>query len=234
MQSDILSVHDLRKTFGTGSAAFQALKGVSLSIAEHETLAIVGASGSGKSTLLHMLGGLDTPDSGKVLYRGDDFNKLTESKRNKVRNRDFGFVFQSFFLEAGSTVLENVEMPLLIAKARNRRKRVAEVLDRLGVADRIDDRVSGLSGGQKQRVAIARAIINGPAVIFADEPTGSLDSTNGALVSDLLFELNDKDKVALVIVTHSPDLAARCGREVAIADGAIMQPAALAGHEAAQ
>jgi putative ABC transport system ATP-binding protein len=234
MQSEILSAHNLRKTFGRGSAAFEALKGVSLSVAEHETLAIVGASGSGKSTLLHMLGGLDRPDSGEVLYRGKDFNKLAESERNRIRNCDFGFVFQSFFLEAGSTVLENTEMPLLIAKAKNRRKRVAEVLDRLGLADRIEDKVGGLSGGQKQRVAIARAIINKPAVIFADEPTGSLDSTNGALVSDLLFELNAEDNVALVMVTHSPELASRCGREIAIADGLLKQPVALAVQEAAQ
>ncbi|WP_311380551.1 ABC transporter ATP-binding protein [Arthrobacter sp. ISL-69] len=217
-----------------GSAAFHALKGVSLNIAERETLAIVGASGSGKSTLLHMLGGLDTPDSGEVIYRGENFGKLKQTERNRIRNKDFGFVFQSFFLEANSTVQENVEMPLMIAKVKNRRKRVLEALDRLGLADRIDDRVAGLSGGQKQRVAIARAMINKPAVIFADEPTGSLDSKNGALVSDLLFELNEQDDAALVIVTHSHELASRCSREIAISDGILNQPAQLAAQKAAQ
>ena len=220
--SNVLSLRDIKKTYGSGNSSFEALTGVSLDVSEGESLAIVGSSGSGKSTLLHIMGCLDTPDAGSIRYRDKEISGFRPRETNALRNSEFGFVFQNFYLEQSASVLENVEMPLVINRTKNRRPIVEAVLDRLGLADRIDDKAGALSGGQKQRVAIARALVNNPFVIFADEPTGSLDSTNGAMVSDLLFGLNETDGVVLVMVTHSGGLAARCSRQVTISDGALI------------
>lgn len=214
---------ELEKTYGSGDNRFRALRGVSLQADEGESLAIVGQSGSGKSTLLHLLGALDRPDGGSLLYRGEPVEKMKTRDQDRMRNREFGFVFQQFHLEERASVLENVALPMMIAKvpAPQRRERAVEALDRLGLADRVDDTAAALSGGQRQRVAIARALASRPRVIFADEPTGALDVTNGAAVADLLFELNRDDGITLVLITHSTDLAQRCARQVTIVDGLI-------------
>lgn len=223
MTGPLFEARGLEKTYGSGANRFRALKGVSLEADEGESLAIVGQSGSGKSTLLHLLGALDRPDGGSLLYRGQAVEKMRTRDQDRMRNREFGFVFQQFHLEERASVLENVALPMMIARlpAHQRRRRAVEALDRLGLADRADDSAAALSGGQRQRVAIARALANRPRVIFADEPTGALDMTNGAAVADLLFELNRDEGITLVLITHSTDLAQRCARRVTIVDGLI-------------
>lgn len=225
MTAALLQAGDVHKTFGTGAAAFDAIKGVSLTIEEGDTVAVVGPSGSGKSTLMHLLAALDRPTDGTVLYRGTALDTASQRELDVIRNTEFGFVFQQFHLDEGATVRENVETPLVVAgvpRAR-RRGRALHALDRLGLADRIDERAGALSGGQKQRVALARAIVNQPRVVFADEPTGALDQVTGQSVESLLFDLNETEGITLVIVTHSPDLAARCSRRLRIVDGRLME-----------
>lgn len=217
----VLAAHDIRKSYGRGTARFDALKGVSLDIAAGESIAIVGKSGSGKSTLMHLLALLDSPDSGEVLVDGSDSRQLKESAANRLRNRDFGFVFQQFFLTPNASVLDNVVLPLKIAgvSPRERKARGMAVLEQLELADKAKNKAINLSGGQKQRVVIARALVNNPKVIFADEPTGNLDSATGRLVEDILFSLNKEKGITLVIVTHDTELAARCDRQIFIRDG---------------
>ncbi|GAB3849481.1 ABC transporter ATP-binding protein [Nesterenkonia populi] len=219
----LLRSQDLTKTYGTKDNPFHALKSASFTVNERESVAITGESGSGKSTLLHILGLLDRPDSGSIDYAGDRISSTSSKRQDSVRNSDFGFVFQQFHLDDRATVLENVALPMMIAKTKkaDRRGRATEVLERLGLHDKIDSRASQLSGGQRQRVAIARALINRPRIVFADEPTGALDSENSQIVSDLLFELNENDGITLVLVTHSDRLADRCSRKVNIVDGQL-------------
>ncbi|MDN3495679.1 ABC transporter ATP-binding protein [Planococcus sp. APC 4015] len=216
---------DLTKTYGRGSTRFDALRGVSLRIEEGESVAITGKSGSGKSTLMHILALLDEPSSGDVLLHGDGVAGLSNAAVNKVRNATFGFVFQQFFLIPNASVLENVILPLKIAgvSPRERRRRGMEALEALGMADKAKNRATDLSGGQKQRVVIARALVNEPSIIFADEPTGNLDSATGAVVEDILFDLNATRGITLVIVTHEPELAARCDRRIQIHDGLLVE-----------
>ncbi len=217
----LLVADGLRRSYGRGTARFDALKGVSLEIAEGESVAIVGKSGSGKSTLMHLLALLDRPDEGAVSVRGKDAGKLTARQLNRMRNQDFGFVFQQFFLTPNATVLDNVVLPLKIAGVgkRERTRRGMAVLAQLELADKAKNKAVNLSGGQKQRVVIARALVNDPKVIFADEPTGNLDTVTGRLMEDILFSLNTEHGITLVIVTHDTDLAARCGRQLFIRDG---------------
>jgi putative ABC transport system ATP-binding protein len=221
MSGSMLAALDIRRSYGRGAARFDALKGVSLDIRAGESIAIVGKSGSGKSTLMHLLALLDTPDSGAVLVDGEDAERLSVKQVSRLRNQDFGFVFQQFFLTANASVLENVVLPLKIAGvgARERRARGLAVLKQLELDDKARNKAINLSGGQKQRVVIARALVNDPKVIFADEPTGNLDTATGRLVEDLLFRLNKEHGITLVIVTHDLDLAARCDRRVFIRDG---------------
>lgn len=235
MSSPILQASDLQKVYGAGESRFHALRGVSLDIAEAETLAIVGPSGSGKSTLMHVLAALDKPDGGAVRFQGQDLGGLRQGELDALRNQEFGFVFQQFHLDEGASVLENVAMPLMVSRVprRDRRGMVLAALERLGLSDRIDDRAGNLSGGQRQRVAIARAIVNRPRVLFADEPTGALDRENGDKVARLLFDLHEQDGLTLVMVTHSGDLAERCGRQVSILDGRL-DPAAHTTLEGAR
>jgi putative ABC transport system ATP-binding protein len=223
MSPALMTARDLDKVYGTGENAFHALSGVSLEVREGESLAIVGQSGSGKSTLLHLLGLLDTADGGELLVHGDPVSGMGVREADRLRNRSFGFVFQQFHLDETATVLENVALPLMISgvTVAERRPRALEVLDRLGLAGRSGERAGNLSGGQRQRVAIARALVNRPRILFADEPTGALDVENSTSVADLLFELNREDGIALVIVTHSPELARRCDRSLRIVDGRI-------------
>ena len=219
----ILRAADVTRAYGRGSATFEALRGVNLDIRRGESLAIVGKSGSGKSTLMHLLATLDRPTSGSVVVNGADAGRLRARELNRLRNATFGFVFQQFFLTAGQSVFDNVSLPLVIAgvPARERRPRTMAALDALGIADKASNRAVDLSGGQKQRVVIARALVGEPAVIFADEPTGNLDSTTGSQVEEILFGLQRERGITLVIVTHDHELAARCGRAVTIADGLI-------------
>lgn len=220
----VIEVKNLTKTYGKKATAFTALKNINLSINEGESVAIVGKSGSGKSTLMHLLALLDKPTKGEVLIDGIESTKLKSRDLNKLRNERFGFVFQQFFMNAGDTVLENVLLPLKIAKLpRSKRKRKAlEALKIVDLESKTKNKATDLSGGQKQRVCIARAIVNSPRIIFADEPTGNLDSATGDKITDLLFNLNKKQGVTLIIVTHDEDLAKLCNRIVRISDGTII------------
>lgn len=217
----VLSAHDIKKSYGSGESLFEALKGVSLDVHRGEAVAIVGKSGSGKSTLMHLLALLDRADSGEIKVDGNLASKLKASELNELRNKKFGFVFQQFFLIPSATVLENVVLPLTIAgvgaKERNRRGMAA--LEALELSDKARNKATDLSGGQKQRVVIARALVNEPKVIFADEPTGNLDSATGRTVEDILFDLNKSQGITLVVVTHDEELAARCDRKIVLKDG---------------
>lgn len=220
----LIEARNISKSYGSGQARFDALTDVSLDVREGESLAIIGKSGSGKSTLMHVLALLDTPDGGSLALAGVDTRTMRGRRLNRARNRTFGFVFQQFFLTANQTVLENVILPLKIAGVRRseRRRRGMAALEQLDLADKAKNRATALSGGQKQRAVIARALVNNPRVIFADEPTGNLDSTTGAVVEDILFTLNREHGITLIFVTHDDDLAARCDRRIRIRDGRIV------------
>lgn len=220
----VLTTKKLTKVYGKKDMAFTALDKVNLSIAEGESIAIVGKSGSGKSTLMHLLALLDKPTSGTIQVYGDDIAKLSTRQLDKLRNETFGFVFQQFFLNANDSVLNNVTLPLKIAGIgrKQRNAKGMEVLRSVELDDKAKNRANDLSGGQKQRVVIARALINNPKVIFADEPTGNLDSHTGETIENLLFSLNKQNNITLIIVTHDTDLAKRCDRQVYIKDGRIM------------
>lgn len=232
----VLRATHLTRSYGRGQARFDALKGVSLDVLRGESLAVVGKSGSGKSTLMHLLALLDRPSTGTIEVDGRDVARASTAEINRLRNRRFGFVFQQFFLTAGQTVLENVSLPLVIAgvPARERTRRALDALDSLGLADKARNRANDLSGGQKQRVVIARALVNEPDVIFADEPTGNLDTATGGQVEEILFGLQRDRGLTLLVVTHDEDLAARCDRRITIADGVIVErggPAATSQSE---
>jgi len=233
MPTPVLTATDVTKRYGSGPTRFDALKGVSLEILQGESVAIVGKSGSGKSTLMHILALLDTPTTGGVEVDGSDAATLTGAQLNALRNRTFGFVFQQFFLTAGASVLENVMLPLKIARigSRERRRLAMSALERLELADKAANKATNLSGGQKQRAVIARALVNSPRIIFADEPTGNLDTATGAVVEDMLFALNRDQGITLVIVTHDEELAARCDRRIFIRDGLIVESLASATTE---
>ncbi len=221
----VIEVKNLVKVYGKRETAFEALKGIDLDIYEGESVAIVGKSGSGKSTLMHLLALLDKPTSGTIKIDGIDSTKLSNRELNKLRNRTFGFVFQQFFMNPNDTVLENVVLPLKIAGvgSRERKKLAEDALRTVDLGARMKFRANDLSGGQKQRVCIARAIVNNPKILFADEPTGNLDSTTGDRIIDLLFGLNKGKRVTLIIVTHDEDLASLCQRQIHISDGEIVK-----------
>ncbi len=230
----LVEARGLVKSYGTGEARFDALRGVDIAIDGGESVAIVGKSGSGKSTLMHILALLDTPTSGSVVVSGQDARGLGTRALNTLRNKTFGFVFQQFFMVPSATVLENVTLPLKIAgmNAKDRKERGMEVLHQVELADKAGNRGTNLSGGQKQRMVIARALANRPRAILADEPTGNLDSATGAVIEDLLFDLNRTQGITLIIVTHDEDLAARCGRRVYLKDGMVVDSLATAGVSA--
>lgn len=220
----IISLHQVTKVYGKGDNAVEALRGVDLDIRSGEAIAIIGRSGSGKSTLAHVMATLDRPTSGKVLINGSEVGRRSRRASNRLRNQEIGFVFQQFFMNARDSVLDNVMLPMVIAGIRPklRRKRALDALETVGLLDKAYARASDLSGGQKQRVCIARAIVNKPSIILADEPTGNLDTATSRVVEDMLFRLNQERGITLVIVTHDPDLAQRCGRQVRIADGQVV------------
>lgn len=220
----IISLHQVTKVYGKGDNAVGALRGIDLDIHSGEAIAIIGRSGSGKSTLAHVMATLDRPTSGKVLINGSEVGRRSRRASNRLRNQEIGFVFQQFFMNARDSVLDNVMLPMVIAGIRPklRRKRALDALETVGLLDKAYARASDLSGGQKQRVCIARAIVNKPSIILADEPTGNLDTATSRVVEDMLFRLNQERGITLVIVTHDPDLAQRCGRQVRIADGRVV------------
>lgn len=223
----VIATRSLTKIYGAKSAAFVALSEVNLSISKGESVAIVGKSGSGKSTLMHLLALLDHPTSGTIEVMDQDVNSLSSKELDELRNKTFGFVFQQFFLNSSSSVLENVILPLKVAGVgrSERRQRGYAALEAVGLGDKIRSRANDLSGGQKQRVCIARALINNPEIIFADEPTGNLDSQTGSKIEGLLFALNKEQNITLIIVTHDHDLAKKCDRQIYLSDGNIVQGA---------
>ena len=222
---EVIETLSVGKTYGSGNTAFTALKEISLKIEKGESVAIVGKSGSGKSTLMHILALLDKPTTGQVKIVGQETNGIKKKELNKLRNQTFGFVFQQFFLNAKDSVLDNVILRLKIAgiTGKERMEKAMAALAAVDLADKAQNKANNLSGGQKQRVCIARALVNDPEIIFADEPTGNLDSATGEKVEELLFRLNRQKGITLIIVTHDPDLAARCDRQIHIKDGFIVK-----------
>lgn len=221
----VIEAKDLKRSYGKGESKFEALKGVDLKIEKGESVAIVGKSGSGKSTLMHILALLDQPSSGEILLNDKNTTNIKTKELNKLRNESFGFVFQQFFMNTKDTVLNNVMLPLKIAgiSAGKRKKMAMAALKEVELEDKASNKANDLSGGQKQRVCIARALVNNPQIIFADEPTGNLDSKTGLKVEELLFNLNKKQGITLIIVTHDDELAARCDRQIHIIDGNIVK-----------
>lgn len=218
-------VHGLSKVFNPGKNQFRALDNVTFEIMPGESVAIIGKSGSGKSTLMHQLALLDTPTSGKLYIQDQLSTGLSARETEKLRNKQFGFVFQQFFINGNDTVINNVILPLKVAgvSKKERTEKALRVLKQVELDDKAHSRAADLSGGQMQRVCIARALINEPSIIFADEPTGNLDSTTGKKIEDMLFDLNKKKKITLIIVTHDLDLAKRCQRQLHIFDGKLTE-----------
>ncbi len=221
----MIEARDVTKTYGRGDNLFTALYNVSLQVPKGATAAIIGKSGSGKSTLMHVLSGLDHASSGEVIIGGKSLQELKGKQMDAFRATEMSFIFQAFFVEANQTCYQNVMLPLEIAKVprRERRKKVEEALKAVDLLEKIDSLASNLSGGQKQRLAIARAIVNKPKLIFADEPTGNLDSSTGELIIKLLFSLNRKLGCTLIIVTHDEELADRCQLKFYMKDGEISE-----------
>ena len=208
----VLKAENLSKQVSSPEGELTIVRQVSLDIGAGESVAVVGASGAGKSTLLALLAGLDTPTSGKVWLTGADLTQLDEDGRARLRAQRVGFVFQSFHLVPALTALENVMLPLELAGRKDARKGARETLERVGLGERTGHYPRQLSGGEQQRVAIARAFVTQPAVLFADEPTGNLDTATGGRIGQLLFDLNATSHTTLVLVTHDRELASRCGR----------------------
>jgi putative ABC transport system ATP-binding protein len=223
MPDPILSVSSLTKQYDSGGRPLTVLEDVSFSLAEGTTLAIVGPSGSGKTTLLSLCAGMDRPTSGSVTLCGTGLDALSEDARARLRNRHVGFVFQTFQLLPTLTALENVMVPAELRGDRDARGRSRELLDRVGLGARVTHYPAQLSGGEQQRVALARAFINRPSILFADEPTGSLDTETGEMLEDLMFDLNREAGTALVLVTHDAELASRTQRIIRLRGGRVVE-----------
>jgi len=219
-ETPLIRVQDLVKVFKMGEHEVRALDGVSFDIYEGEMVAIMGPSGSGKSTLMNILGCLDRPTSGRYILNGTEVSGLGANALARVRNKEIGFVFQSFNLLPRTSALENVELPLIYANVRDRRKRAKEALQSVGLGDRIRHKPNELSGGQQQRVAIARALVNEPTMVLADEPTGNLDTKSSYEIMALFQQVNEAGRT-LVIVTHEADIAQMCKRKLVFVDGRL-------------
>lgn len=227
MEDDLplIRLTDVTRTYDLGEVTVNALRPTSLDIEQGEYVALIGPSGSGKSTLMNTLGCLDRPTSGSYLLDGEEIVEMSLDERARIRNRQIGFVFQSFNLLNRTSALENVEVPLLYApsmSAAERHERAREELTRVGLGDRVDHTTSQLSGGQQQRVAIARALINRPSILLADEPTGNLDSRTSREVIELFQELNGEQGLTVILVTHDPEVASNAKRNIVLRDGHVI------------
>ena len=222
MSDAVIQLRDLRRQYDMGGEIIHALRGVSLTIRRNEYVAIMGPSGSGKSTLMNLLGCLDTPDGGEYWLNGQEVSRLSDDALARVRNREIGFVFQTFNLLPRATALQNVELPMVYAGAatKERRQRAAEALTRVGLGERMDHKPNELSGGQRQRVAIARALVNRPSILLADEPTGNLDSATSTEIMRVFGQLQAQGQT-VILVTHEADIAAHAHRVVTLRDGRL-------------
>ncbi|MFW2422546.1 MAG: ABC transporter ATP-binding protein [Porticoccaceae bacterium] len=218
----MLQAHQLTKQVSVSGSSLNILNAVDLALERGESLAIVGASGSGKSTLLGLLAGLDLPSSGSVSLAGEEITKLSEDQRAALRERHVGFVFQSFQLLPSLTALENVALPLELRGDTGAERAAAQFLERVGLSARLAHYPSQLSGGEQQRVALARAFASRAEILFADEPTGNLDTVTGRAVDELLFEMNQEQGTTLVLVTHEHGLAERCGKQITLDAGSVV------------
>lgn len=223
--SKMLEAINVKKVYNDAAQEVSAVRGISLSVQEGESLAIVGPSGAGKSTLLHILGGLDKPSDGRVLFRDQSLYDLKDPQRARLRNQDFGFIFQFYHLLPELNALENVALPKMVmnnaSSAKQYEEDAKELLDKVGLSHRFQHKPNQLSGGEQQRVAIARALMNNPKLILCDEPTGNLDSQSGSDVIDLLLKLNDEYQQTLIVVTHDHQIAGRLARKLTVKDGVI-------------
>ena len=219
----MIELKNVTKVYGKKKNQFTALKNVSLTIPTGASVAILGKSGSGKSTLMHAISGLDKPQKGQVIIDGQDILQLKSKRVDEFRAKKIGFIFQSFFVQGNESVIDNVSLPLEIARLprKKRAHKINVALKAVDLYDKRKNRAKDLSGGQKQRLAIARAIVGDPQIIFADEPTGNLDSETGAKVEELLFDYNKQKGVTLIVVTHDVDLAKKCDYQIIIKDGRI-------------
>lgn len=225
MSKTVISMRNIIKRYYIGKPnELQILNGINLDVEEGEFLAIVGQSGSGKSTLMNMIGALDRPTEGTYYLNGVDISTLDDTALSRIRNKEIGFVFQTFNLISRTSALKNVEMPMMYAGVprKERLKRAEELLEIVDMASRADHQPNELSGGQKQRVAIARAMANRPSILLADEPTGALDSKTGRMIMDLFHKLHREEGTTIVLITHSNELAKECDRIVTISDGSII------------
>ena len=225
MSKTVISMRGIIKRYYIGKPnELQILNGIDLDVTEGEFLAIVGQSGSGKSTLMNMIGALDRPTEGTYYLNGMDISTLDDTELSRIRNKEIGFVFQTFNLISRTNALKNVEMPMMYAGVprKERIRRAEELLKIVEMEDRADHQPNELSGGQKQRVAIARAMANKPSILLADEPTGALDSKTGRMIMDLFHKLHREEGTTIVLITHSPELASECDRIVTISDGSII------------
>jgi len=229
MSDLLLNCRAISKAYQDGKNQVKVLERLDLDLSSHELLAITGSSGSGKSTLLHILGTLDTPSNGQVLFKGQDIHQLSGSKQAQFRNQQLGFIYQFHHLLAEFSALENVMMPLLIAgvSAHKAKQQALAIINQVGLGDRAQHNPSQLSGGERQRIAIARALVNRPALVLADEPTGNLDAKNAQGIFDLLKELRDQQGTSFVVVTHDQALANRLDRVVHLVSGKLNQDSAL-------
>ena len=219
----MIELKNVTKIYGKKKNQFTALKNVSLTIPTGASVAILGKSGSGKSTLMHAISGLDKPQKGQVIIDGQDILQLKPKRVDEFRAKKIGFIFQSFFVQGNESVIDNVSLPLEIARVprKKRAHKINAALKAVDLYDKRKNRAKDLSGGQKQRLAIARAIVGDPQIIFADEPTGNLDSETGAKVEELLFDYNKQKGVTLIVVTHDADLAKKCDYQIIIKDGRV-------------
>jgi ABC-type lipoprotein export system ATPase subunit len=222
----LIELRSIRKVYDLGEVQVEALRDISLTIERGEYVALMGPSGSGKSTLMNTLGCLDRPTSGSYRLAGEEVGSMSSDERAQIRNRHIGFVFQSFNLLSRTSAIENVELPLLYAprmSVRQRRQRAIDQLKQVGLGDRLHHHPSQLSGGQQQRVAIARAFITGPSILMADEPTGNLDTRTSREIMELFRELNRKNGITVIVVTHDQDVARHARRTVVLRDGLVLQ-----------